>query len=248
MAAPDVNSVCVQVPIDVDLFDPLAIAFPGGLNLQAQLQQDVATAYDAARSLMSQLNGAMGPLGPIFLLLDCILDIQQCLKDTPKVVTNPTLLLNDLVKLEKDVDALVGIAPQLSLPRMIKSILRLLVTLLTGIRQQLSALSAVEDAIAIATTRAGQLAALEQVGVFAANQLMVSVGCAQSTLAAQIQGISQGLGPANVLIKLVNGLAQGIGLDGIPELPAMDDTSTAGNFGPLDTAIQVLATLEAAIP
>lgn len=249
MAAPDVNAACIEIPIDTSLdLDPLSIAFPGGFDLQAQITQDVGTAYDAARGLMSQLNGALGPLGPIFLLLNCVLDIKKCLQDVPNVVTDPQPLIQDIEKLAIDIDALAGVAPQLSVPKMLKSILRLLVTLLTGIRQQLSALIAVEQAIELATTRAGTLAALGQVGVFAASQLMVSVGCAKSTLSAQLIGLGQGLGPAGVMLKIVNGLASGIGLDAIPELPAMDDSGADANIAPLTDAIQVLATLEAAIP
>jgi hypothetical protein len=249
MAAPDVSSVCIQVPVDPGIdVDPLTIAFPGGFDIQAQITQDVATFYDVAKSLMAQLSSAIAPLGPILLVIKCVTDLQKCIVDVPKAITGDVSdLTNDTVALAKDIDALIGCTPPLSVPKLIKSVLRLLITFLVGLRQQLTALQAVEDAIDVAVTRAGQLETLGAAGAYASQQLMVTVGCSRSTLASQLQGLQQSFGPIAGLTGILNELGSSVGLDDIPLFPALDDTSPGVNITPLDEIISVLSDIDAAI-
>lgn len=249
MTAPDANSVCVETSVDPSL-DGLAIVFPGGINIAAQLQQDVATAYDAARSLMGGASSALAPLGPILLLIKCIQDLAKCIADVPGILgppPNPAKLINDLEALAVDVDQLIGVAPPMSVPALIKSMLKLIITFLNGIIEQLSAMEAIAEAIEAATTRAGALAALGAVGAYAASQLMVTVGCTRSTLTAQLQGMAQGMGPLGQVLGILNDLGEAVGIE-LPAVGTLDASAPpSSSLGPLQAAVAALSDIEAAI-
>jgi hypothetical protein len=244
----DPSILCQELTLCLDL-DKLSILLPGGYNLQGQVSQDVPDCLDTARGLLSSLNSALGPLNVIFLLVQCIQDLQDVVKAIGPP-PDPVKLAKALDRLETDVSKLLGVAPPLSVPKLIKSVVGMLLVLLRGIVDQLANLVNVETAIEVVADRASSIAQLPNgEGTFAAAQLLLSVGCAKATLASQISGLSQGLSPLNALLEFLNQLMQVAGLSQVlPLLEALDSSSVSVNIPPLNDAIALLEIIFEAIP
>lgn len=243
--------ICNAPSIDPSLAT-LSLNFPGGVTIVPPVTSDIQDALAVSRAMLGQLSTALAPLAPIFNLIKFaqdVLGLATALKDALGPPPDPSKLISAIEKLAVDVDKLVSLAPALSLPVLMKSILHLLISTLVGIRGKMQVLISVANSIASSAARADVLRGLAGgAGQFAAGQLDLSVECAREGLTAQLQGLTQGLGPLGELLGIINGFTQPIGLPPIAAVGSFDLEDPSVNIAPLDDAISVLTAVQAALP
>jgi len=236
MPLPDPHSVCAEVTVDVDLLN-LKATLPGGVEISLPTFT-APNSQEYVAKLMAQVNAALAPLVPIFRLVDIMLALKAFASAVPGVLTNPGKVVSALRDLLAKIGGLSAILPQISIPIMIRSLLDLLIAYVAAIRVQLVALIAVKASIATAQARAV---------VLGAANLQVTIGCAQTSLDAQMLAVNSGAAPLNRLIGVINLLGSLIGL---PAVPTFNDVGTdpAAALAPVDALSKALVELRAAIP
>lgn len=252
MPAIDLSQLCKEPTLCLDL-DKLQIVFPGGFNLQGQAGTDVPDCLDTARGLLSQLNAALGPLGPLLNMILTVIDLFKCVQAIPDSLgppPDPTKLIAAIERVEADIDKLLGVVPEVSVPRLIKSVLGLIVQMLTGIRNRLASLADFQNAISVLKDRQTVLGNMPNgVGAFAAQQVSISIGCSTASLQTQVAGLNSGLAPLAALLEIIQELASLVGIE-LPALPASlsDGLEISADLPPLDNLITVLSEAASAIP
>lgn len=212
MATLDVGDACIDLGVDLSL-DGLEIIFPGGavLSIPTPPGIDVAFAIDYGKQFLAAVSAALMPLQPIFNIIDLLLLIVEALKAIPDAITqlSPGKLIEIIPKIAAKLDKLLAIIPPLSIPIFLKSLLRVIIVMLTGIK---AALKAVFDAlieVSLADARADALA-IDFPAV--SLQLKLAVDCGKASAAAAMGGLSQGLKPLDSLLKIIKLFVELIGL------------------------------------
>lgn len=252
VTAPDTGATCEVPAIDLGI-EGLSLDFPGGISIQGILQGDFPLSLDAARAMLGQANAALVPLGPIFALVQIALDVVEVVEAIPGSLgppPNPAKLIVKIKKLAADVDAVIGITPPLAVPHMIKTLLRVIILFLTGLKNEIAALVSFQADIDLSVQRSAFILALPNgAGIFASAQLDLSIGCATATLTAQMQALQQGMAPLQKLMDLLNGFLKAAGLSGLPDVADLDLSGSIGvNIPVLDDTIQALTVIEEALP
>jgi len=190
---------------------PDDICFPGGfcLSYVQKAIAEIPTSSDMILDFIGQLGPAMAPLAPFFNVLDTVLQIFKCLQAIPKCITelDPGELINCIPDLAEKIDKLMGLIPYLSIPKMVRAIIRTVAALLRGMAADLQHLErelkkmidAIEDA-----------ADLNDVGL---NGILV---CSQNHLNDSLSAMAQALKAIGRIILLINIF---IGLFGGEEIP-----------------------------
>lgn len=235
---PDLSDFCFALSTGPG---ELCIEMPGGARLCAQAGFDTGDLGEITKSLFAQINSALAPLQPFFNILDVLKCIMDCIMAIPDCIgppPDPSGLLNCIPNLQKAVDKLLKLLPQLSIPIMIKSILHTIIVGLQGVRLKLLALIKQVERIIAASLKATALGNL---------QLQIVVDCANNNMDAQLQNLNAGMAPLNRLLGLMNVLCE---LAGLPCIPPIGGLAAIGEdaLAPLDAIIKILQALEAAIP
>lgn len=180
--------------------------------------------------LIGALQPALAPLKPVFDIIDTIVALINCVKAIPDILgppPNPQPLLDCFPELADKLGNLLMLLPQLSVPKMIKDIIRVITRSLENIQGTLISLQSQVQAILNAIDRATNL---DDSG------LMAIITCAQGNVATQQANTMQMLASLGRLFGLVNIF---LGLIGLPELPDLSDLAGA----PLDPLIELLTNL-----
>ena len=211
---PIVTPTCAVVPPHPGT---ICITLPGG----AQLCSSTPAAtppdpFDVVMSLMGQLNTALGPLAPIFTILDTVVALIDTVKATPKIVIAPDEFAEALKKLAEATAQLLRLIPQLSIPIMLVDILKAMALTMAELANWVVLLVEAFESIALSEQAAAQydLSGLAEVAL-----------CGRAQLEASIAAQSEALAPLNTIINTVNALMEVIGL-GAFALPTLGDIDT----------------------
>lgn len=244
----DLSLICLELNIDIAALLDLSLILPGGVQIQALLEPGVLPDPSAViNSILAQVNAALAPLAPIFLIIDVVIAIVDCIKAIPDAIgppPDPTAIVRCLEKLLKALAELLKLIPQLSIPLLVKGICNILVAALQGLYDQLACLLVFQARLDISLGKIGDLIELDLIEASAALELQL--GCAQANLDLQFEINAASAKPLNTLIKLVNLF---LSLVGIPEIPSLEIGADATSaLEPLKDAIEALRTVCDAIP
>ena len=143
MALPDLNSFCFPITTA----SPLCVTFPGGAQFCAQTPNP-PTPLNLSISMLAQISVALAPLQPVFLIIDVIVAIVDCVKAVEGCLgppPNPTKLIACFPKLAASIAALLQLLPPLSVPLLIVGILETVLAFLKGLRAELVATGDARD-------------------------------------------------------------------------------------------------------
>jgi hypothetical protein len=222
-----VPTVCTQ----------LRVTLPGGLAVQGSAPYLGASPLEASRATISAVTSALAPLGPVFAILDALLAVVKFAQTVPKVVTRPDKVVAAVLDVVKKSGALASLVPQLSVPLMILGVIDVVIAHLAGLRDEVTALSAL-------ATRADEVAALAET-VPSLGPISVEV---QSQITSRRAQIECGMGDVQPLLGTISALAELIGLppitvSGDATTGTLDDLATM-----LDDLVEALTNLRATIP
>src|SRR5689334_19673536 len=103
-------TLCLEI---AEFPDPFALTLPGGIEIE-----DV--------NLMKIIQPALTPLVPFFDIIDTIVALYNCIKAIPDALgppPDPTVLAACLPDLAEQINKLLRLLPQLSLPLLIRRLL-----------------------------------------------------------------------------------------------------------------------------
>jgi hypothetical protein len=243
MALPDLDTFCVDLPS----ISGLCITFPGGAQFCAQLPSPIPPSLDQlAAAMMAQINVALAPLQPVFLIMDVVVAIVDCVKAVESCLgppPNPSKLIACFPKLAIAIAKVLEILPPLSVPLMIAGILNMIVTFLKGFRAQL---------LVIIQKLMKLLAVNLRIQVTGSVQLQAVANCASNNLDAFLAGLGANFQPLACICALLNSL---LDLIGVPQIPCLFSLSAGINVSileelliPLDDLILLLESLLLAFP
>ncbi len=233
-------SIVIECPSIDSSSQGLLIRMPGGAELSVMTADVTPSRIRVAKNLLTQANGALAPLTPVFNIIDAVLSLKDCVEAIPKAITSlsPTPITDCIEDLVKKTAKLANLIPQLSTPIMIIDAINALISSLRGVIDQLEAILIQEIKIAAAALKANEPGneALEPI-----------IECGRDLVAVQKSGISDGLGPLNALIGVLNVFLELIGFDPLPNLADLP-ADTQESIDELDAAVKVLEDFRDTIP
>lgn len=235
MELPDILGFCVPLqPATAN-----CVRMPGGGMLCVQVDVRTGDIAKISEAALAQLNAALMPFQPIFNIIDTVKMVVDCLTAIPKAITSfdPTELLNCIPGLVQQLNKLLAMIPQLSIPIMVSDIIDLLISILLGIRQDIGAMLRQLERIAAAATRA---AAVGNV------QLQVAVTCATENIDVQMANLNESLAPLNRLLGLINAFLKLLGLPCLPTLSDLEASDAA--LDAIDLIIEALQRIRTLFP
>ncbi len=219
----------------------LCIPFPGGAELCPQQGLQSGDPSETLRSLLSSANAALLPLQPFFTVIGvvkAIIDCIQAIPDTLGPPPDPTALANCIPNLLEQVEKLLKMLPQYSVPLMIKRLILLVATTLAALKGELLAIIKYQERILAAATAAN----------LPGNELLASIlDCANSNASTTLANLNASMQPLQGLIAIMNILLEAIGQQPIGALPDMSGGADQA-LEPIDAFIGVLNDIADAIP
>lgn len=237
------NLELVNLCVQLTSADSLCVTLPGGFQVCAQVDLELGDVGKVSRSFFAQINTALAPLAPFFTLLDFAAKAKDSITAFPEALLtlDPTKITDTFPGLLEAVEKLASMAPQLTIPRLVKQIAQAVRAGLMGMRAELASIAAAQLELAESALEAAKPGN---------EQLQLVVDCATSNLEAEIANIGQASDPLNQLVGLVNNI---MSLGAIPEkfhlpvLGALNEGMEAG-LAMIDAAIAVLDFVIAGIP
>ena len=234
MPLPPIAALCQS--LDAGAVD-LCVQFPGGAQICALTESLPPSAMQLARSGLAQVNAALGPLQPVFTIIETISALQSCITAIPDAISqlSPTKISDCLPELAEKVEQLLALLPPASILKLTVDLLDALITMLIGVQAELRALAALQARILNARLISGS-----------ANLLSV-IDCAVTSSNNQQDNLNRAMASANAIIGLLNSFTVPVGL---PEIPTLGDLPSAPLVAieSLDPVIAVLADLRDSIP
>ncbi len=226
------DNLCLELP-EIPSIDE--ICFPGGFCLSYIWDAigKIPGLADMPMDFFSQIGPAMAPLAPFFNLLDTVLAIFRCLEAIGDFATSldPTGIFECFPALAKLIDQLLKLIPLLSIPKMVKSIIRALAMLLRGIASDLRYIQSQVQRIIDMIDRAASINDATLDGLLV---------CSQKTVEDTVMSTAEALKGIGRIILLVNIL---MGLFGGPEIPCFGDLLGDNLAEGFDFIIDLLTTL-----
>jgi len=218
----------------------VCVDLPGGVSVCAQYPGTPGSSLDLIQQLMAQSSAAMAPLSPTFTTINTVLAVVEWAKSVPLLVVAPDEFAEKTQDLIDAAAALAGLAPPLSVPSMLVSMIDVLITMLDGIVVELQNIAAYQNRIDAAQ------AILD--GLEGGNTAIAgAITCAGTQLDAQMSNLDEALSSANGFITLVNVFMQLIGLDPMGSLGSLGDDPT-GSITALGITVSTLQTIRGTIP
>ena len=202
----------------------LKLTLPGGAVLQASAGMEKGAAISIVRPFLASISASLAFLGPAFTGLEVGTAALNAIAAVPKLVVKPQELLDALTKLASVTPKLLALAPQFSVPPLVRDTLRVVATSLRAISEELSAFVEQETEINATATLAAELDL---------PQLAASVECARGELAASQANLMSSLGPLNKLLDFIRAI--------VALLPVPIEIPTLSNLG--DNAQDILSAL-----
>lgn len=209
--------------------EPFVLSLPGGVELRD---------LDPSRVVQP----ALTPLAPLFNVLEAVLAIFDCVQAVPESFgppPDPSALISAIADAVRKISRLVGLVPQLSLPRTILGLIDILLGLL---EDAVGALRQLVDRLAIIAR------AEERARELGDEDLSAILGVARANVAIEAAQIASRLGAAGGIFGLLGVFMQLIGGPEIPNLdrPPLDDLEEF--VSTLESLVQALRTARRAIP
>lgn len=228
---------CPQVEVvDRDL----CVTFPGGARVCVQYPGNPPSLLALVQQLMAQATAGMAPLQPAFSAINAILAIVEWAKSVPLLIVDPVEFAEKTQELIDAAAEVASLAPPLSVPAMIVSMLDVLLTMLEGMVAELQAIldykQRIADAQAVLDTLVDGNTAIEE-----------AIACANQILDGQLQSLDEAMGSAGGFIELVNRFMSLIGLDPIPDLSDLPE-DPSGAIETMEETITTIQGIRAAIP
>lgn len=225
------DDLCLEIPGIPTLDD---ICLPGGMCLSYIWDGigKIPNMADISMDFFSQIGPALTPLKPLFDILDTVLLIFKCVKSIPDAITslNPKELLNCLPALAKLIDQLLKLIPQLSIPKMIKAVLKNMALLLRSIASDFEYIQNELERILKQIERAASLNDVKMNGFLVCSQQDV-----QGSMLSTAEAL-KGMGRIILLINIF------IGMIGGEEIPCFGSL-IEGNLDNLNVLVDLLMTL-----
>lgn len=169
-----------------------------GFDLCAVGGLDTGDPFSVLQGFLSQINTALVPLSPIFAVFDVIVALVDCIKAIPDMVgppPDPSKLIQAIVKLVKKLAKVLGMLPQMSVPKMVKQILTVVGTAFLAMQREMSALVRAGNRVLALATMAGKSGN---------DALNVVLSCAQGQIDIRMGNLATAMGPVNKIIEIVN--------------------------------------------
>lgn len=209
--------------------EPFVLSLPGGVELRD---------LDPSRVVQP----ALTPLAPLFNVLEAVLAIFECVQAVPDSFgppPDPSALISAIADAVRKISRLVGLVPQLSLPRTILGLIDILLGLL-------------EDAVGVLRQLVDRLATIaraeERARELGDENLARILGIARANVATEAAQVGARLGAAGGIFGLLGIFMQLIGGPEIPNLerPPLDDLEAFVSV--LEGLVRTLRTARSAIP
>lgn len=243
------SELCKPVDLDLDAIFGMAIQLPGPVNLQPHFNAGEMPDLGAAVArILGELNASLAPLVPVFRLIQIALALYDCMKALPDALgppPDPSKLSKCIEKLAKVIGFAANMAPQLSVPVMVKTNIDVITAGLENLKAQIDALTTVKLGID-ATADLAQDMLLDPDLAFGAASLQVSIDCANANFEIQKECLLRGACPLNSLLGILSIFLSMIGKDPIPELTLSADLSAAKDA--IDALIALLKQLKLTLP
>ncbi len=218
--------VCVHLP---ELPDAFSLPLPGGVDLE-----DIDP--------MRLLQPALTPLVPIFNIIDAVAAIATFAKAVPAGFGAPpdlTAMAAALPEVAKKTSKLLGLVPQLSVPRMVVRMLTLATNVLRRARSQLRHLQTRIKQVDAIINRAKEL---DDPG------LRRVAACTRANVEQEAANVGKSLASVGKLLGLVNLFLGLIGGPTVPDVKGLSGLPLDEMIPPLDELVKVLEAARDAIP
>lgn len=222
----------------------LCAVLPGGGKICVNLPEvNLPDPMEIAMAFIAQINTALAPLMPVFVLLDVVMALVECILALPKSILppNPQPIIACIEKLVVTLAALFNLVPLLSIPSTIKALIGAFIAFFQGLRAQIEAIILKRVQIN------ADLASGQSLGI---QSMIDAANCNLNFLNAHMANLNEAMAPVIALIKLVNHFLCILGLTPIPTFASIGaDTSAAEVIlEPIDATIAFLQTVYALIP
>lgn len=216
----------------------LIARLPGGANVQIAYPGDPPSPLALVQQMMAQASAAMAPLSPAFTTINTVTAVIEFCKSV--VTLNPVEIAEALQTLIDAAAEMASLAPPLSVPAMVVSMLDILLTMLDGMVTELQSIidyqARIADAQAILDSLPQGNAAIE-----------AAISCANVQIEWKQQNLDESLSSAGGFVDLINLFMSLIGLDPISGLGELDEDS-ADAIDTLSDLINTIRTIREAIP
>lgn len=192
---------------------------------------------------MGLISSSIGSLGPIFIILDVLQTLIECvtgIKDALGPPPDPSKLVKCIEKLVKLVAAIAGLLPAVWAPKAVKAFLE---TILAG-------LEALKSEIQSFIRQAERINLLSVAASKPGNASLGDIlNCVQNNYQSTIANSQTGFGPLNQLIAIVNGFMELAQMPKDMRIPSIEiDSDPANALDQIDPILDFLRDLLSKIP
>jgi len=221
----------------------VALHLPFGVQVGGTASATPGLNFDPMRGLLAQMNGVLSPYLAIFEIVKFAMDIVSALNAIPDCITqlSPAPLVNKMVKVAQDIDQLISVLPQVSVPVMIKDLLGALITYLVGLESQIQGL---KNATAITVNLENEAADLESTDPDAAGELTMIVGLAVGDATTTVAILDANSCAFNTLVGTIITLVQLIGAPAPQLLPCFGSAGISSAAALNEALATVLTAIE----
>jgi len=224
---------CKQLDISKQFCFPM----PGGGQVCSMQGLGTADLTASVQGMLAQISAALGPLGPIFTLLDVALALIQCIqsvKDCLGPPPDPSGLVKCIEKVVSLAGKILAIIPQVWIPLAVKHFIEIIVSGLEAFKNELQSFIRQQQRLAALATAAGKPGN----GV-----LQPLLDCAQGNFDIQLANTATSFGPLNQIIGIVNGFMD---LGGLPKEAHIPEIGVSGDpAAALDQLDPIITTIKA---
>lgn len=177
---------------------PLKLTLPGGAVLEASAGLEKGAAIAIVRPFLASITSSLAFMAPAFTALEVGTAALNAIAAVPKLIAKPQDLFSALSDLAQAAPKVLALAPQFTVPPLVRDILRIVATSLRAIAEELTAITEQQQAISDATELAAQLDL---------PQLTASIECATGEAQAAQANLMASLGPLNSLLDFLRALS-----------------------------------------
>ncbi len=243
------EELCSTVDLDLDGIFSLVAQLPGPVSLSPHFNAgEMPDLGTAVARIMGELNAGLAPLVPVFRLIQIALALYDCMQALPDALgppPDPSKLTKCIAKLQKVIGFAVALAPQLSVPVMVKTNIDIIVAGLENLKVQLDELTTIKAGIDLKADLVQDLLLDPDLALGAAT-LQIAVDCANANFEVQKECVLRGACPLNSLLGILSIFLSMVGQDPIPDLELSADLTVAKDA--IDALIALLKSLKAALP
>lgn len=221
-------------PIAPRLPDLCAI-FPGGAEICLFIAGQPPSLYEMALAALAQASAALAPLAPVFTIIEVILAIKQCIDAIPDALKGDVGALDDCAEnLTKQIQALLRLIPQLSIPILIGTLLDYIIAMIQGTIDEIKAIIRL-------------LVKLTRARLVPSAGLLELILCSEASVATGLDNLFKAFGAVNSVIELLNVFGEPLGIE-IPTLDGALGDDPEQIVEPLEFIVEGLITIRGLLP